>query len=192
MARGRWNDFTSNAGFSDGDLSEPRDFKVRDLLVKKLNRLLKTHIAISYDRPGMHNCCFILIYERREGWPVKRYLEGDESGFVKDVDLRRTDFPEDKNIQEMIDETYEEVNNPSLDPKHYINEAILDKAEALDFLRGLKSLSEKANERYQDPCSSDTQKAINQGAVIAYDYCITSLRTRFRISDLEIDSVETL
>ena len=90
-----------------------------------------------------------------------------------------------------IEKNGEKVNNPSSDTERCTNEEYLNKAEALDFLRGLKSLSKQADERYRDPCSSDIQKAINRGAVIAYDYCITSLRTRFRISDLEIDSVET-
>lgn len=106
MARGRWSDFTNKCGFGGGDLSEVRDFNARDLIVNKLNELLKKYVAISYDRPGMHNSCLIVIFEQRKGWPVERYLEGFESGFVEDVDLQNTDFPKDQEIQHLINECY--------------------------------------------------------------------------------------
>jgi hypothetical protein len=117
MARGCWDDFTDKFGFGDGDLSEVRDFNARDLIVKKLNELLKKYVAISYDRPGMHNSCLIVIFERREDWTDEQYIKGFQSDFVKNVDLQNTDFPKDQEIQDLIDDCYVEVDKmPDSDP----------------------------------------------------------------------------
>ena len=89
---------------------EIRDFNARDLIVKKLNELLKKYVAIPYDNRESHHYS-ILIFEQRKGWPAERYLEGFESGFVEDVDLQNTDFPEDREIQDLIDGCYNEMSD---------------------------------------------------------------------------------
>lgn len=75
MPRGRWSNFTYRYGITNEALLETRDFKVRDLLVKKLSGLLKNYVVFPYDRPKS-NHRWIFIFKRKRIGPCINTLKG--------------------------------------------------------------------------------------------------------------------
>lgn len=67
MAIAQWKDFQNKYGFRDGATVEKRDFRARDRLCQILNALpeMKGVLAVGYDRPGVHNPCLIIPFDRR-------------------------------------------------------------------------------------------------------------------------------
>lgn len=116
MSRGTFEDFTDKYGFEDGESIEPRDYQARDAICRGLNKLLKKHVVVPFDRSGMHNSCMILIFERREGWKDAKYLTGKVEP-KQHADLS-ADLPDEFEIADLIDECYDEIDE-GLDGEPY-------------------------------------------------------------------------
>jgi len=112
MARGTFDDFTDKFGFSDGAATEPRDFQARDAICRGLNKLLKTTVAVSFDRPGMHNSCMIVFFNRRDGWTEDQYIHPDNWAEVPEATrkLWEGELPDDFDMDELISECYDEID----------------------------------------------------------------------------------
>lgn len=59
-----YEDMTSKCGFSDGETVSDADFNTRSVYITTLNHLLKKRGSnvrvLAWDRPGMHNPCWIV------------------------------------------------------------------------------------------------------------------------------------
>lgn len=112
MARGTFDDFTNKYGFNDGASVEYRDFQARDVICRGLNRLLKTTVAIPYDRPGLHNSCMILFFPRREGWTEDQYIRPSDWREAPEAPrkLWEGELPVAFEIDELVAECYDEVD----------------------------------------------------------------------------------
>ena len=105
--RGNWEDFAEKFGFNDGDGTEGRDYRARDILVGLLNEQpeMKTAKvrAVAYDRPGVHNGCMILIAEGIEGESDEEFLRSVQLGTAPETLL-----PEmEADLDDLIGEAYD-------------------------------------------------------------------------------------
>ena len=112
MSRGSINDFTSKYGFDDGGSTEPRDYQARDAICRGLNKLMRDHVAIPFDRPGMHNPCLIIFAARKDGVSPEQHLRAmvdcNENAALPSVALR--DLPRDFDVSDLIQECYDEID----------------------------------------------------------------------------------
>lgn len=105
MARATWDDFRSKWGFEEGAVLEARDLEARSKLVGMLNEspALQTARlrAVEYDRPGLHNCCMIVVLPASE--------ECDETllQLWKRQEISEQALPDSLDIDELIVAAYE-------------------------------------------------------------------------------------
>lgn len=105
MARATWDDFSSKWGFEEGASLEARDFEVRSKLLEMLNEspALQTAKlrAVEYNRPGLHNCCMILV--------LPTCGESDETllQLWKQQEIADQSLPDSVDINELIACAYE-------------------------------------------------------------------------------------
>lgn len=123
MATGTWEDFTDKYGFEDGATTDQIDFLARSHIVEALNThpdmLAAKVTAVEWDRPGMHNGCFILLFKNPDSLQaaelLKRWL--DAPGHTGN-DLEAP-LPDNIEISEIISEAYAEAqedNGPETPP----------------------------------------------------------------------------
>jgi hypothetical protein len=106
MTHGSWKDFTSKWGFNEGASLEGRDFEARSKLVEMLNgnptmRLSELR-AVEYDRPGLHNCCIIVVLPNSQK-PDKELLQ-----LWFNQEISEQELPDDLDIDELVAAAYEE------------------------------------------------------------------------------------
>jgi len=108
MARGTFDDFTSKWGFSDGEMTEERDFQGRDKLCELLNAredVQENGIrVIPFDRPGLHNACMLVVLANEDGLTDEELLNRWGSDRIDEVSLPESVAPED--LCELICEAY--------------------------------------------------------------------------------------
>lgn len=104
MARGSWHDdFRNKYGFGDGSTEEERDYLVRALLVKAVNKTPEFKRAkvkaVEYDRPGFHNHCLILLLPANI----------DEKEWLSSNEPEATE-PDGVDFDEIVARAYEKVD----------------------------------------------------------------------------------
>lgn len=115
MSRGTWDDFTDKFGFQDGGAEEGEDHVARDYLVAALNEhpaMKKEKItAVSWDRPGMHNGCVILVFSNPKGWTTKQLL----GKYVNAKNpIAEVPLPDSVDVNEMISDAYYQARHDKL------------------------------------------------------------------------------
>lgn len=106
MARANWDDFTSKWGFEEGATLEDRDFEARSRLVQSLNdepAIQKAELrAVAYDRPGLHNCCMILVL------PARGQSDDELLSLWRQQAISERPLPPGLELNEFIAAAYEE------------------------------------------------------------------------------------
>lgn len=111
MARGSWDDFTHKFGFNDGEALEERDFTARHHLVEELNASAlfqgRGVRAVEYDRPGMHNACFVILLPNPQGRSDAELLQEWQANRLKPEPMSLVeDLAPEHDIRELIAEAY--------------------------------------------------------------------------------------
>ena len=162
MSRGKFDDFTDKFGFHDGESTEPRDFQARDAICRGLNKLLKTVVAIPFDRAGVHNSCMIVFFYREDGWTEEQYLRSDWKACSQAQMVALDELPEGFEIDDLINECYDEIDE-GMDGEPYGQAAVDSVREGRCVVRRMTDEEFAKTDGFQSPyCRGRSTKELGE------------------------------